>query len=144
MAFREITGIARETASLPPAGAYDDGLTIACNQYEQIDFLISYTTDAGAGSPGGVTYKLEWSNEGTRWYQICEVQAPVMVSGADIVDTTQRVEVSYVATTAGLERFMTPNFDIASQFVRIRVKENTNEANPGVVKIEYFMNGESQ
>lgn len=141
MAFREIFGIAKESAVLPAAGVYDPSpLGIACNQYKEASFKVSYTR-GGAG--GAVTYKIEFSDDGLKWFQVCEVQKPNVVTGTDVVDLTQRAEIKYGSTGATIERFMTPTFAVSGQFIRIVMKESGAVGTPGTAAAKYFFQGDS-
>jgi hypothetical protein len=142
MAFREIIKTAFSSQVLPIDGAWAYGESIPCNQFTDIDFLIAYTPDPVTQAAGTVIYSVEWSVDNRIWYQVCEVQAPIIAPGSDCVDTAQRVEISYTTTTAGVERFMAPTFEIAANFVRIKIKDS-NSANPGTAEVLYYLNGET-
>jgi hypothetical protein len=142
MSYREIVGVARVRGVLEDAGAYDvTPISIPCNQYSKIAFMIEYQGEM-IQALGSLLYKIEWSNNNTNWYQVSETQAPAITAGMDLTLATQRAESEYTATTANIERFMTPNFEIGGQFVRIVFAEGTNKSNPGTVYAEYYMCGE--
>jgi len=133
------TGTAREWAVLPPAGAFDlTPIEIPINMYSEITFAIAY----GRSEDGGaITYTVEFSNDATNWYQISEVHSVTPVPGTDVVDLTQRVEMSYTATNDIVERFMTPSFTTPMQWVRILCRESGEIANPGLASVEYLIRG---
>lgn len=139
MAFREITGVAREYGILELNGAYDPSpLAIPCNQYSKISFLITYEGN------GSLLYKVEWSNDNVNWYQSSDSQSPVLVAGADTTIQTQRAEIEYTPTGATAESFMSPNFDVGAQFVRISCADGTLDRAQGSASVEYYMCGETE
>lgn len=144
MSFREITGVARTSATLPAGAVYDTSpISIPVNQYKTITFHISYTRGAAGGA---VTYKVEWSNDisvtSPQWFQMTEVQAPAIAAGSDVVDVTQRAEIRYQATGATVERFTSPTLAVSGKFVRIVMRESGVAGNPGTAAATFYMQGE--
>lgn len=141
--FQTYENFARASAILPAAGAYDSSPTsIATNGFKQISFQIAYTRGAAGGA---VTYKIEYSNTGfpTDFYQICEFQPPAIVAGSDVVIPAQRSEIKYQATGATIEKFMSPTFTVAGQFVRIVMKESGAVGTPGTAAVRYYLRGDA-
>jgi hypothetical protein len=141
MAFREIFGVARTSAALPAAGAYDTApISIVTNTYKEVSFKIGYTR---GGAAGALTYKIEFSDDNVNWYQQAEIQAPTITPGSDEVDVTQRTEIKYVATGANQENFMSPTLAVSGRWTRIVMRESGNVGAPGTALATVFMQGDS-
>ena len=140
MATHVYEGIARGSAVLEAAGAYDPTpIRIGSNNYNQITFMIAYTR-GGAG--GAVTFKIEMSNDGTNFYQVSEFSSGTVTAGADVADATQRAEITYQATGATIERFTSPTFTVAANFYRIVCRESGAVGTPGTVLVEFTARGD--
>lgn len=135
------TGVARGWAILPAAGAFDaTPIEIPINMYSEVTFAVAYQNGDEQGG-GGLSYTIEFSNDATNWYRIAEVNSVVPVPGADVVDLTQRVEMSYTAVGTDVERFMTPSFTTPMKWIRILCKESGSIGSPGYASVEYLIRG---
>lgn len=127
----------RPSAVLPAAGAYDVApLSFTEDQGVEITFYFDYTR---GGVGGAFQYKIETSIDGINWYQEASVQEVVIAAGSDLVALTQRVSVSYTATSASKESFVSSTFTVAANWIRINVKETGNVGAPGTLNINAYV-----
>lgn len=137
MALARYTGTARASAALPAAGAYDSSPTqISCDTFNELTFLVRYTR-GGAG--GAVTYKVEFSNDASIWYQNSDTEIGDVTAGSDTINLTQRAESSYQATSASAENFTTQTFTVLGNFCRIVMKESGAVGTPGTASCEFYL-----
>jgi hypothetical protein len=136
MALLPFFGTARASGALQAAGAFDTTpIVLSTNTMNEITFLCKYTR-GGAG--GSVTYKLEYSNDGTNWYQNSDTEIGPVVGGADDTNSTQRANNVYQATSASAESFTTQTFEVLGNFCRLNVKESGNVGSPGTFFAEFY------
>lgn len=140
MAFRDDPKVARVSAALAAAGAFDTTpIELAVNVQDDITFHFGYTR---GGAAGGFKYKVEFSIDKIKWAQVAFVEAVAIVAGADQVNKTQRTSLNYVATGATKERFTSPTFKCAAgRFCRISAAETGNVGAPGTLEIDAFIVG---
>lgn len=137
-------GVARASAVLPGAGAYDSSPTaIPLQNFSQIAFFISY---ARGGVGGSTAFKVEFNDQddpsvATDWYQSTEVTVGALTSGSDVQDKTQRAEILYQATAAGAERFISPVYNALAKWARVAFKEVGATGTPGTVICNYQLKG---
>lgn len=139
MATFNDNGIARVSSVLPAAGAYDsEPISVPLQNMSEVTFMCEYTR---GGASGAVTFKLQFSNDKSNWYDVAELQSATLSAGVDVADLIQRANISYTATGATAELFMTPTFTTAGQWFRIVAKESGNVGAPGTLLVEYFLRG---
>ena len=139
MPIRHVDGVARVSSVLPGAGAYDSSpIEIPCNEYQEVTFLLAYTRRAAGGA---VTHKVEFSLDKTNWFQASGTKSGLLAAGSDCVDLIQRVEVSYQATGAAIERVVTDSYKILGYYFRLACKESGIVGTPGTVAASYHLKG---
>jgi len=98
--FRKIQEM-RPTAVLTAEYVFTSSLT--CLEFDYYSLLIDYERDAVGG---GVTWKVEFSLDGTIWYQGSLYEADTLAAGSDATAGVQKEEFTYVSTGADQEFFV--------------------------------------
>lgn len=130
--FRKIVE-ARATATLTTSYVASD--SIYCLEYDFLTLLVDYTRAIAGGS---VVFKLEFSLDGTVWYQTSIYDSGAVAVNVDTTSTIQREEFEYGATGAAQELFLYGPIEIDqfAKYLRISVMENGgglgNEGDCGV------------
>lgn len=129
--------VARASAALPAAGAYDAAPTeLYCPGFENVLLSFEYTRGGAAGAFG---FKVETSpvSSGDVWHQVTLCSSPAVVPGADAASAFQRESTIYTATGAAIEKFVFGPVKLGGAVERIRVSchETGNVGAPGTVKV---------
>ena len=97
--FRKIIDV-RDTATLTTSYVASD--PIYCLEYDFFTLLIDYERAVGAGA---VSWKVEFSLDGTDWYQSSIYDSGAVAANADTASNVQREEFTYGGTAAAQEFF---------------------------------------
>lgn len=128
--------IARVSAALPAAGAYDTTpLILESPSAWFVTYYFRYTAGAAGG---GFSFKVEVSPDSTPIWHQTTIYAPGTVTpGADTVSTLQREELDYLAVGVGLESFVYGPVDLRRTVERVRLfaKETGVTATPGTLAV---------
>lgn len=128
--------VARASAALPAAGAFDTSPTVMrCPAFQKVTLFIEYTR-GGAG--GKVKVKIETSpvNTGDVWHMPDLYNPATPVAGADSVSPIQREYLEYGATGAAIEKHEIPVYlGGAVERLRIACAESGAVGTPGTCKI---------
>lgn len=129
--------IARASAVLPAAGAYDTTpVVMDASEFEVVSFYCKYTRGAAGGR---VRLKIEVSPEssGSNWYQVSTIAIGTVTPGADSVSAIQREAVEYGATGAGAEAFVYGPVGLGRTIHRVRIAaaESGVVGTPGTAEI---------
>lgn len=131
--------IARVSAALPAAGAYDaTPLALQCPGFDFVTFYCSYTRGAAGGS---VRVRLDVcpdQNAAPAWTQQSLYAAAAVVAGADASSLEQRETILYTSTGAAAELFVIGPVALKGTVERLRVAcaEVGSVANPGTMAID--------
>jgi len=129
--------VARASAALPAAGAYDPApLEMMCAGFNSAVLYFSYVR---GGAAGAFKFKIEVSPHASdsliypSWFQATLYEDGGVTTGADTTSETQREEVLYTATSANEEKFAYGNIQLGGGIQRIRVScaESGNVGAPG-------------
>lgn len=129
--------VARASAALPAAGAYDAAPTeLYCPGFDQVMLSLEYTR-GGAG--GAFAFRVETSpaSSGDVWHRTTLYAGAAVVAGADSQSDIQREAVEYQATGDPIEKFAFGPVKLAGAVERIRIAcaETGNVGAPGTLKI---------
>jgi len=129
--------VARASAALPAAGAYDDTpLELYCPAFLHAALAFTYTRGAAGGK---FAYKVELATakDPSTWIQFSLYEPGTVASGADTLSTQQREAVEYGATGAAAESFAL-QFYLNGLWEKIRVsaRETGVVLTPGTLKID--------
>jgi hypothetical protein len=130
--------IARASAALPAAGAYDATPTeLVCAGFDFVTLYIVYTR-GGAG--GDMQFKIEVSpaSGGDEWHQLTAYAKATVTSGSDLTSNAQREEVEYGSTGSGAEKFAYGPIPLNGTVERIRIpcQESGAVGTPGTCQIK--------
>jgi hypothetical protein len=127
--FRKIVD-ARDTDTLEAAGAFDVSESIPCLEYDYYTLLIDYERGAAGGA---VTWKVEFSLDGTSWYQSSIYDGGAVAVNTDTSSNVQREEFIYGATAAGQEFFPfgPVEIDQFAKWMRVSFAESGEVGSPG-------------
>lgn len=126
----------RASAALPAAGALATGTSFPIDQGTEITLYLTYTR---GGAAGAFQYVIEFSIDGSTWYQQAAVQEQAIAAGTDVSALSQRAYVSYTATSASAESFCSDTFTVPANWMRINVRETGNVGAPGTLSINGFL-----
>ena len=137
--FRKITTV-RAADDLTAAFVISD--SILCLEYDFYALLFYYTL-AAVGC--GVTWKVEFSLDGTIWYQGSLYEADVLVAGSDATAGVQREQFSYLSSGANQEFFAFGPREINqfAKYVRVSAVE-AGQVDPGECGIEMVLTRRKQ
>lgn len=133
--------VARTSAVLPAAGAYDTSPTeLMCAGFESAVFYFSYTRGDALGS---FAFKIEVSPHASdsatydNWFQLALYEADSIVAGTDEQALIQREEILYTPTSANEERFVYGSVNLGGGIQRVRVsaKEVGTVGKPGTLEV---------
>jgi len=133
--------VARASAALPAAGAYDASpLSLECAAFKSAVLYFSYTRGAVGGS---FTFKVEasphFSDSSTydNWFQLSLYDSDTIVAGSDAVSAIQREEILYTSGGATEERIAYGTINLGGGIQRIRVlaKEVGVVDTPGTLEV---------
>ena len=133
--------VARASAALPAAGAYDPApLEMMCAGFDSAILYFSYVR---GGAAGAFKFKVEVSPHASdsiiypSWFQSTLYEDGGVVAGSDSTSEMQREEVSYTATGAAEEKFAYGKIKLGGSIQRIRVAcaESGNVGAPGSLQI---------
>lgn len=112
--------VARVSAALPAAGAYDTlPLVMETPDAEFVTLWFSYTR---GGVGGSFNWKIEGSPNNTPvWYQLSYGDRPAVVAGTDNTGATQQADNVYQANGATIERFIVGPITLERTFEQLRV-----------------------
>lgn len=143
--FCEQLQVARASAALPAAGAWDAAPTaMACAGFDFVTLNFTYTRGGAAGafdwqletSPYSLTAGVAAGAQ--EWQDPAIYASGAVAAGADTTSLVQRELESYTATGAAVETFAVGPIDLRSTFERARVvaRESGNVGAPGTLQIE--------
>jgi hypothetical protein len=129
--------IARASAALPAAGAYDAAPTeLYCNTFETVTLFFTYTR---GGAAGAFAFRVDVSPDGTgaTWFRQTLYAPANVVTGADSQSDFQREAVEYGSTGAAAESFVYGPMTLGGVAERIRIAaaETGNVGAPGTLAI---------
>jgi len=132
--------IARASAALPAAGAFDaTPVEMFCSGFEKVLLFIKYDEDAGATN-GAVTIRIEFSPDSTGavWHRASIYAAGTLTPGADVSSDVQREDFVYDPPGAAAEYFLYGPIALDGIVQRMRVlcAESGDVSNPGVCEVE--------
>ena len=109
---------------------------IAINGSEELTLLSSYTR-AGAG--GQLVYRVEFSLDLLTWFGTTDIQSVAVVPGTDTTVSQQQATITYQATGATTERFVSPTFTCVGNYFRVLFGDGSVAL--GSAQIDYFLRG---
>ena len=136
--------IARATAALPAAGAWDAAPTVIVTaESETVTLYANYTRGGAAGaadlqfdvSPYVATADVPAG--AAEWATMTQYTAGVLAAGVDTQSRIQREYLTYQATAAGAETFVYGPVTIGGgvERMRVRARESGNVGAPGTLQI---------
>lgn len=125
--FRKIE-TARATATLTTSYVASDA--IFCRDFDYYTLLIDYLR---ASVGGGVQWKVEFSLDGTTWYQSAIYDGGTVAVNNDTESAVQREEFVYGSTGAAAERFPYGPIELNqfATYMRVSVVEAGEQVDPG-------------
>jgi len=135
--------VAKISAALPGAGAWDTPLELFCSSAESESLFFTYTRGGAAGafdfqifvSPYSVAANVPAGAQ--EWLAMSLYNAAAIVVGADAQSREQREYITYQATGAAVEAFVYGTLTLGGTYERIRVRarESGNVGAPGTLAI---------
>ena len=125
------------SATLAAAGAYTTTGAQKIEKQKQVALFCSYTRGAASGA---VTIRIEYSFDGTNWFQTSLMSNAAVTTGSNSSTNIQRNDVVYTSTAAGAETFIIWLTDIDSlvkinaQEIRLQVAESGATGSPGTFR----------
>lgn len=129
--------VARASAVLPAAGAYDTTpTTLPCPGFSWLTLFFRYTR---GGASGAFAFKIEGQLAGdTDWYQTTRYSGGTVTTGANVSSDAQREEVEIGAAGAGEElyHYGPIRLERGLDQLRVNAKETGNTGAPGTLEIK--------
>lgn len=129
--------VARVSAALPAAGAYDTApIVMLGSSFEKVTFFLKYKQGAAGGK---VRMKIEVSpfSSGSVWYQLSAYSVGVITPGADLVSPLQAqlIEFDPVGANDEFVIFGPVSLESAVHRVRVAAAESGVVGTPGTCEI---------
>lgn len=130
------TGTVRSSEAL--TSAYVASTAVACDGADVIALLLTFTRHASSSS-NTMAFKVEFSHDGTNYFQESQLVAGGLTAGSDVTSEIQRVETKYNDTSSSAESFIYIVENVGAKFFKFSAKETQDTTNLPTLAVDYVL-----